>query len=103
VSAAIAAAVAPQALTAAATAPDAAAAAAVQSCLQQQFAEAFAAWDVDGDGVLNSRELRGMLAQVLPPGTAGREEARYCQVGANMHEVAGERLACWLVAVVSVR
>jgi Ca2+-binding EF-hand superfamily protein len=55
----------------------------VQSCLQQQFAEAFAGWDLDGDGVLNAGELRGMLAQVMPPGTVGKEEARYCQVRAD--------------------
>jgi hypothetical protein len=48
--------------------------------LQEQFAQAFAGWDVDGDGVLNARELRGMLQEVLPPGTAGKEEARYCRV-----------------------
>jgi Ca2+-binding EF-hand superfamily protein len=55
----------------------------VQSCLQQQFAEAFAGWDLDGNGVLNAGELRGMLAQVMPPGTVGKEEARYCQVRAD--------------------
>uniref|UniRef100_A0A383VRV8 EF-hand domain-containing protein n=1 Tax=Tetradesmus obliquus TaxID=3088 RepID=A0A383VRV8_TETOB len=82
VSAAVTAAVtSPSRDTAAAAAPEpVAAAAAVHSCLQQQFAQAFAGWDVDGNGLLDAAELRGMLSQVLPPGTAGMEEARYCQI-----------------------
>lgn len=60
----------------------------MHSCLQQQFAQAFAGWDVDGNGLLDAAELRGMLGQVLPPGMAGKEEARYCQVRGVRHMLA---------------